>query len=518
MPKTEAPYPVVDVFAGPGGLGEGFASLNDERGKPCFESAVSIESDNYSYETLRLRHFLRTFPHGGFPEEYYKYLRSEISRDELYSSYPPNVACAERAALRITLGSEQHQFVRKIINQRLKTKTKWVLVGGPPCQAYSIAGRSRMMHDPEFQNDIRHFLYKEYLRIIVDHAPPVFVMENVKGLLSSKVNEKSVIDRMVDDLRRPNEALGRLADGLAYKLYSLSEKEIPGREVDPRLFLVRAEDFGVPQARHRIFILGVREGIRIEPNRLVPNSKMMTLKQTIGCLPRIRSGISRRVDSLCEWRKAIEGLDPEQIRGELDGNLFAGVLVEKISEILDVECPKLAIRSTKYPTPPSSKHEVLDFICDSSLDVLTSHEARGHMPSDLRRYAFASIFAAVTGRSPRLADFPKSLMPAHKNVTLARKGSMFSDRFRVQLPDKPATTVTSHISKDGHYFIHYDAAQCRSLTVREAARVQTFPDNYKFEGPRTAQYHQIGNAVPPYLARQIAEIVAELLNRSNEVA
>jgi len=135
------------------------------------------------------------------------------------------------------------------------------------------------------------------------------------------------------------------------------------------------------------------------------------------------------------------------------------------------------------------------------------------MDSDLHRYLFAASFGALLGTSPRLVDFPEGLLPHHGNIRLALRSrtGMFADRFRVQLRADPAKTITSHIHKDGHYYIHYDARQCRSLTVREAARLQTFPDNYFFCGPKTHQFAQVGNAVPPLLARQIAERLLNVL-------
>ena len=134
-------------------------------------------------------------------------------------------------------------------------------------------------------------------------------------------------------------------------------------------------------------------------------------------------------------------------------------------------------------------------------------ETRGHMHSDLARYAFASAFAETFGRSPKAVDFPKLLAPKHRNWTSGN----FADRFRVQMWNLPASTITSHISKDGHFFIHPDLVQCRSLTVREAARIQTFPDNYRFEGNRTQQFVQVGNAVPPLLAYKIGLFLTALI-------
>lgn len=152
----------------------------------------------------------------------------------------------------------------------------------------------------------------------------------------------------------------------------------------------------------------------------------------------------------------------------------------------------------------TANDELLQWLERPELRAIAQHETRGHMKSDLGRYLFAAVFGSVRGYSPKSADFPLVLSPDHRNW----HSGVFNDRFRVQLADEASTTVTSHISKDGHYFIHPDPLQCRSLTVREAARLQTFPDDYLFLGNRTQQYVQVGNAVPPYLARQIAKLLS----------
>lgn len=503
-------FPVVDVFAGPGGLGEGFALSSDENGKPCFNSVVSIERDIFSHQTLLLRHFVRQFPEGEAPDDYYTFLKGGMTREELYGLHPQAHAHAAASALCISLGPESHTEVKKIIRDRIGESRRWALVGGPPCQAYSLVGRSRMMGRTDFAQDERHTLYLEYLRIIVDHRPPVFVMENVKGLLSATIDGKSAITRIVRDLSHPGTAIPGTPDDLSYKLYSLTEQDMAEEDVDPRLFVVRAEEYGIPQARHRMFIVGIRGDLKVRPGSL---KKMIapTVQETIGSLPSIRSGLSKAKDSPNAWLSELRAISNMNVRRQLNGAAYAGDIAKALDfdNLIEVSSPR-AISSSQYDMRKPA-HDVLRSLYDSRLSVLTAHEARSHMASDLRRYLYAATFAEKTGRSPKLADFPTVLLPDHKNVEEGRTGKMFSDRFRVQVAGQVSTTITSHISKDGHYFIHYDPAQCRSLTVREAARLQTFPDNYFFAGPRTEQYHQVGNAVPPQLAKQIADIVVEVL-------
>jgi DNA (cytosine-5)-methyltransferase 1 len=276
-------------------------------------------------------------------------------------------------------------------------------------------------------------------------------------------------------------------------------------------FIVKSENYGIPQARHRVILLGVREDIaemRSPEDILCIQEQQAKVRQAIADLPRLRSGLSRG-DTPEAWLNTIKGIAQTRWFKEQKPDMR-----DCLQRILSKICLPKKNRGSEFVECDCQPEILQHWFFDQKLKGACNHSTRGYLSSDLHRYIFAACFASVCGKSPVLSDFPEELLPEHRNVEKALKGALFEDRFRVQLYNKPSTTVVSHISKDGHYYIHYDASQCRSLTVREAARLQTFPDNYFFCGPRTSQYQQVGNAVPPYLAYQIAEVVLAILERA----
>ncbi len=467
------PIPVVDLFAGPGGLGEGFSRVDDGKGRKVFKTIISIEKDPHAINTLRLRAFYRLWVRSGraLPEAFLKVLSAE-SKNEKHKAFTELKKLKEwkdasREALKITLGIRNRAKICKEIGKRLAGERTWVLIGGPPCQAYSLVGRSRMQNHEGLKHDHRHFLYKEYLAIIEKFEPAIFVMENVKGLNTAKVAGKPILPAILNDLS--------VAGSMGYELHSLGAGS--SRQADD--FLIKAEKHGVPQTRHRVIIVGVRRDLKITPEALVKRN-IVTVSVAIGDLP------------------PLKGLATTKMRKEYDVNETGQqyVCADGLRERL-----------------PKGLREFLMPLSSQLHDVLLNHQARSHMKEDLDRYEYWANEARKTGKSPTLHDkIPLALLPKHQNVH-DDSPMVFADRFKVQLADKPSGTVTSHISKDGHYYIHYDPAQARSFSVREAARIQTFPDDYFFMGNRTQQYHQVGNAVPPYLAYQIGEIIAKLLGR-----
>lgn len=520
--------PVIDLFAGPGGLGEGFSSVYN-RNERTFNIKLSIEKDENAHSTLELRSFYRQFDKDNVPDEYYAVLKESDSgkrlllKRKLFERYTDEHEVAKSEAWKAELGSKE--FPPDLIDDRIKKglgKAKdWLLIGGPPCQAYSLVGRSRVGGiDPE---DHRVYLYKEYLRIIAVHHPAVFVMENVKGLLSAKVNDEKVFSCILRDLKEPSSVF-RDIDSPSYKIYSLTTKLNYDLEGNPcykadKDYLIESEKYGIPQKRHRVILLGIRDDISLTPEVLTRQDTFVTLKDVIGDLPKIRSSLNRLfVSSEIINGKKKRYYKPEKDTSENWQNLINTFRQEIISwngfakgySNREIKAPKSGIGSEFiFCKTPFAVNPLSAWYNDPKLKGACNHKSRSHLVQDLKRYMFSSMFTKTYRRFPRLHEYNQHssvLLPDHENAETGK----FADRFRVQLPDIPATTITSHISKDGHYFIHYDADQCRSLTVREAARIQTFPDNYLFCGSRTAQFQQVGNAVPPYLALQIAKVVQKI--------
>ena len=352
--------------------------------------------------------------------------------------------------------------------------------------------------------DGRQSLYEEYVRVLGQLRPAVAVLENVRGMLSARHAGERILPELMRRLGRPNGAAG-------YRLFALSSRSGVSswdEGAGPNDFLVHAEEHGVPQTRHRVFVICIRRDIaRTLPSDLLPRldgpKKPVPLQDIIGMMPRLRSRLSRG-DSADSWleaiRRACEIVNANQpAMSRIEERRFRRALA-RARATAEGSPPPFGDASGGTRLPDNCPPDLRDWLLDENLRRLPNNETRAHIPEDLARYLFTAAFGQAFRRPPKTRDFPAALVPPHASWNTGK----FEDRFRVQLPERPCTTVTSHLSKDGHYFIHPDAGQVRSLTVREVARLQTFPDNYFFHGNRTHQYVQVGNAVPPFLAYQIA--------------
>lgn len=478
-------FPVIDLFAGPGGLNEGFSSVRDERGAYVFKTLASFEMDSLACQTLRLRATYRELVRsGGDLRPYFDYIEGKQTwQSVLTGDFKEAYLAAKAHVYQVELGEDNRPEVDNFIERQLGPENErghWALIGGPPCQAYSLAGRSRRTGDESFASDHKHFLYREYLHILGKFKPTIFVMENVKGLLSSRNGDSSMFQTILEDLKR-------LPGGASYEIRSLVVDAEP-RDLDPSDFIIRSEEYGVPQKRHRVILLGVRSDVagRLPRSALKKADGPVTVRAALQTIPSVRAETSKRRPKIDQDWVAVQNKALDSVRR-----------MESVSKHEPVKAGTLAM------------DEYEAWIHEASLAAPIQHDPRPHMVSDLARYRVMAELAERLGKSPKYTDLPTSLHPEHSNI--GRERTPFTDRFRVQVWDAPATTVVSHISKDGHYYIHPDPQQNRSFTVREAARLQSFPDNYFFEGARTQQFHQVGNAVPPLLSKQIGVVVADML-------
>ncbi len=409
----------IDLFAGAGGLSEGFARLG-------FKPIAHVEMMREACDTLLTRAFYyHLLKKEGGLEYYQSYLRGDISHDDFFASMPKEVV---DAVICETMSYETLPSIFDKIDQRRKDmhiKKVDVIIGGPPCQAYSLVGRARK----DMQNDPRNWLYKLYIEFLRKYQPRLFVFENVQGIKTAGGGS------FIEDIRH-------LIDELGY---------------DMDIRLLEAPDFGVLQRRKREIIIGVKRDECI-PVRIFP------------------------------YPNPIEGIK----------NLFT---VQELLSDLPPLAPGEGNNNYQGPISPYLKWSGIR----KANDVLTWHVTRPIREFDREIYRFVIRFNKEFGRNPRYTEIPESLR-THKNQ------KAFLDRFKIVRADVSSTqTMVAHISKDGHYYIHPDIDQARSLSVREAARIQSFPDDYFFEGSRTSAFTQIGNAVPPLLAYQIALSVKKFL-------
>lgn len=412
----------IDLFAGAGGLSEGFIQAG-------FEPIAHVEIEKSACNTLKTRatyHYLKS---NKKYKIYISYLKGEITREELYKSVPNEVL---ESVINAPIADENNKEIQNQIDKCLGTQKVDLIIGGPPCQAYSLVGRSRSK--TKMEGDPRNYLFIQYAEYLEKYKPKMFVFENVLGLKSAKGGHY---------LKEMEKIFNK--KGYQIKLHTLE-----------------AKNFGVLQNRKRIAILGWQKNRKVNIPNLeeIATESDYLVKDLLNDLPVIKAG---------------EGAD----------------------------------KFLKYKT--ETTHYLKSHALRNGIDILTQHVARPHREQDKEIYKIAVQKWEKKQERLNYNDLPERLK-THQNRT------SFFDRFKVVAADLPySQTVVAHIAKDGHYYIHPDIKQNRSLSVREAARLQSFPDDYYFEGEReganrTAAFKQIGNAVPPLMAKEVAKALKKVIN------
>ncbi|MCT4124160.1 DNA cytosine methyltransferase [Elizabethkingia anophelis] len=409
----------IDLFAGAGGLSEGFVRAG-------FNPVAHVEMNKDACDTIKTRTAYHWLKENGKAEIYYDYLKSEIkNREELWNKIPQHLI---NSVINKEISEESLPEIFNVIDNELGNKKVDIIIGGPPCQAYSVAGRARDPHG--MKKDQRNFLYKYYVEFLKRYQPKMFVFENVPGILTAKNGVH--LENIFKAVRKAG--------------YELS---LPANK---QRFL-NAKNFGVLQDRKRVIIIGWKQELNLTyPNFEENEPQYEVLKDLFSDLQKLQNG---------------------------EGTLNAVDYAKPTTDYLE----QAKIRN--------------------GLDFVTQHIARPHNKNDLEIYRIA-VDEWNNGKRLNYANLPATLIK-HNNI------KSFTNRFQVVNGQGISHTVVAHIAMDGHYYIHPDKKQNRSITVREAARLQSFPDDYFFEGSRTAAFKQIGNAVPPLMAEKIAKVLKSFL-------
>lgn len=405
----------IDLFAGAGGLSEGFIRAG-------FKPIAHVEMNKDACNTIKTRTVYHWLKENKKSRIYYDYLKSENkSKEELWKNVPEHLI---NSVINKEISENTLPDIFKTIDKELNGKKINLIIGGPPCQAYSVVGRARK----DMESDPRNHLYKHYVKFLEKYKPKMFVFENVPGILSAKNGE--YLSKIFKTVRNAGY-----------------EVAIP-----PKNYL-NAKDFGVLQDRKRVIIIGWKKELNLQyPEFETTEHNFQILKDLFSDLKPLKNG---------------------------QGTLNA------------VEYAK---PTTKYLKQTNIRN---------GLDFVTQHIVRPNNDNDLEIYQIA-IEQWNNGKRLNYAELPNRLIK-HSNT------DSFVNRFHVVNGKGVSHTVVAHIAMDGHYYIHPDKKQNRSISVREAARIQSFPDDYFFEGSRTAAFKQIGNAVPPLMAQKIAEKIREMI-------